>query len=161
MADVPGTGKLADPALLEAIDKLFELNICEYGALPQLLVIGDQSSGKSSVLEGLTGNPYPRASTLCTRFATQITFRRAPVQKTAVSVIPAANTQPEYAEKLRKWKKDDLQESNSQAFEEILREVRFSFSFKLIRCYPISQRTSKFKAVQNSHANREMEHCTS
>ncbi|KAK3169567.1 hypothetical protein OEA41_008951 [Lepraria neglecta] len=36
---------------------------------------------------------------------------------------PAANAQPDYAEKLRKWKKDDLQEFNSQAFEEILREV--------------------------------------
>ena len=36
MADLSITGKLADPALLEAIDKLFELNIGEYVALPQV-----------------------------------------------------------------------------------------------------------------------------
>ena len=36
MADLSGTGKLADPTLLEAIDKLFELNIGEYVALPQV-----------------------------------------------------------------------------------------------------------------------------
>lgn len=30
------SGKLADPKLLEAIDKLFELNIGEYVALPQV-----------------------------------------------------------------------------------------------------------------------------
>ena len=36
MADVPSTNKLADPVLLEAIDKLFELNIGEYVALPQV-----------------------------------------------------------------------------------------------------------------------------
>lgn len=88
-------------------------------------------------------------------------FQKSTGAEDSCSMIPAADTQPEYAEKLRKWKKDDLQEFSSQAFEEILREVRFSFSFKLIRCYPISQLTSKFKAVQNSHANREMEHYTS
>ena len=60
MADLAAPSKLADPTLLEAIDKLFELNIGEYVALPQvkaqyhqnplerlttiqLLVVGDQS----------------------------------------------------------------------------------------------------------------------
>lgn len=90
----------------------------------QLLVVGDQSSGKSSVLEGLTGLSYPRASTLCTRFATQITFRRAPFQKIAVSVIPAIESEATYAEKLRNWKRDDLKEFDSQAFSKILKEVR-------------------------------------
>lgn len=86
-------------------------------------MVGDQSSGKSSVLEGLTGLPYPRDNKLCTRFATQITFRRAPATRFTVSVIPAINAQPGYAEKLRKWKKDDLKLFDSQTFASILREV--------------------------------------
>ena len=40
--------------------------------LPQLVVSGDQSTGKSSVLEGLTGLPFPRQDGLCTRFPTEI-----------------------------------------------------------------------------------------
>lgn len=75
------------------------------------------------MLEGLTGLPYPRDNKLCTRFATQITFRRAPATKFAVSVIPAVNAQPEYAEKLRKWKKDDLKSFDSETFAAVLREV--------------------------------------
>lgn len=86
-------------------------------------MVGDQSSGKSSVLEGLTGLPYPRDNKLCTRFATQITFKRAPATKFAVSVIPAFNAQLEYAEKLRKWKRDDLRLFHSQTFADILREI--------------------------------------
>lgn len=67
-------GNLADPSLLSKIDKLFACGVGEYIALPQLVVVGDQSSGKSSVLEGLTNLPFPRDSGLCTRFATQIIF---------------------------------------------------------------------------------------
>ena len=41
-------GSLADPHLLDKIDKLFACNVGEYIDLPQLVVIGDQSSGKVS-----------------------------------------------------------------------------------------------------------------
>ena len=34
---------------------------------PQIAVMGDQSSGKSSVLEALSGVPLPRGSGLTTR----------------------------------------------------------------------------------------------
>lgn len=37
MEVVSGPSKLVDPGLLEAIDKLFELNIGEYVALPQVM----------------------------------------------------------------------------------------------------------------------------
>jgi GTPase SAR1 family protein len=57
-------------------------------SLPQLVVCGDQSAGKSSVLEALTEIPFPRNDNLCTRFATEITLRRANVELLIVRVIP-------------------------------------------------------------------------
>jgi hypothetical protein len=38
--------RFADPSLLEKIDKLFAYNIGEYISLPQLVVVGEQSSGR-------------------------------------------------------------------------------------------------------------------
>lgn len=57
-----GAASLAAPALLENIDRLFACNVGHLIDLPQLVVVGDQSSGKSSVLEGLTALPFPRDS---------------------------------------------------------------------------------------------------
>jgi hypothetical protein len=51
--------------------------------------VGDQSSGKSSVLEGLTGLPFPRDSGLCTLFPTQIVFKQSKTSTTEVSIITA------------------------------------------------------------------------
>ena len=56
--------------------------------LSQLVVVGDQSSGKSSVLESLTGFSFPRGPGLCTRYATQITCCREPENSISVSIIP-------------------------------------------------------------------------
>lgn len=54
--------------LLDAIDKLRNLRIMEEGiALPTIVVVGDQSSGKSSVLESLAGISLPRGPGICTR----------------------------------------------------------------------------------------------
>jgi hypothetical protein len=47
-------------------------------SLPQLVVCGAQSAGKSSVLEALTEIPFPRNEQLCTRFPTEIHLRRGP-----------------------------------------------------------------------------------
>lgn len=64
--DASASTLLADPSLLEKIDKLFACNVGEHINLPQLVVVGDQSSGKRSVLEGLTKLKFPRNSGLCT-----------------------------------------------------------------------------------------------
>ena len=65
------------------------------------MVVGDQSSGKSSLLEGLTGLSFPIASDLCTRFATQIVLRRAPDEESSikVSIIPGPTANGDEAEK--------------------------------------------------------------
>ena len=54
--------------LLDAIDKLRNLKVVQEGIqLPTIVVVGDQSSGKSSVLESLAGISLPRGQGICTR----------------------------------------------------------------------------------------------
>ncbi|RSL92746.1 hypothetical protein CEP52_013650 [Fusarium oligoseptatum] len=43
---------------------------------PQLVIVGGQSSGKSSLLQSLTGIPFPVNSGCCTRWPTRIVSRR-------------------------------------------------------------------------------------
>jgi hypothetical protein len=90
-------------AYLGIVDQLRELGVGEDLSLPQvsaparsllcsktdpgqLVVVGDQSSGKSSLLEGLTGLSFPVASDLCTRHATQIVLRRTTAHEAAIRV---------------------------------------------------------------------------
>jgi hypothetical protein len=59
---------------LSLISNLRIRGVGDHIDLPQLVVSGDQSTGKSSVLEGITGVPFPRQDGLCTRFATEMTM---------------------------------------------------------------------------------------
>ncbi|CAF3959668.1 unnamed protein product [Adineta steineri] len=54
-------------SLLSAIDKMRELLHGEKITLPEIVVVGDQSVGKSSVLEAISGVQLPRAQNICTR----------------------------------------------------------------------------------------------
>ncbi|KAM3541358.1 hypothetical protein ARSEF1564_005719 [Beauveria bassiana] len=73
--------------LLNLIDKL-QFAQLDNVKLPQIVVVGDQSAGKSSVLEALSGTPFPRDAGACTRFATEIRLRRAKETRLKVSIIP-------------------------------------------------------------------------
>ncbi len=114
--------QLVDSSLLEKIDKVFACNAGDLVDLPQLVVVGHQSSGKSSVLEGLTGIPFPRDKGLCTRFATQITFRRANEQKFAASIIPADGGSDEHRERMKGWTRE-MQTLDAASFKSIMSEV--------------------------------------
>ena len=114
---------LADRVHLDKIDRLFVLGAGGYLFLPQIVVVGDQSSGKSSVLAGLTKLPFPRDSGLCTRFATQITFRRAAEPSISVSIIPGPNASLEHTAAIKGWCKNDLKELDEKTFAAIMTEV--------------------------------------
>ncbi|CDP19972.1 unnamed protein product [Coffea canephora] len=54
--------------LLDCVDRLRSLKVMQEGIqLPTIVVVGDQSSGKSSVLESLAGISLPRGQGICTR----------------------------------------------------------------------------------------------
>ena len=72
-------------------------------SLPQLVVCGDQSAGKSSVLEALTEIPFPRNDNLCTRFATEIILRRANIDSLTVRLIPDPNRPFDEQERIKNF----------------------------------------------------------
>ncbi|KAM0480455.1 hypothetical protein ACHAPX_004286 [Trichoderma viride] len=74
--------------LLNTIDSLRSQGISHYISLPQIIVCGDQSSGKSSVLEAISGVSFPVKSGLCTRFPTELILRTALNTSVKVSIIP-------------------------------------------------------------------------
>ena len=92
--------------------------------LPQLVVVGDQLSGKSSVLEAPTNLPFLRESGLCTRFATQIIFRRSQETHVSVSVIPAEKATEEHEAACRAWTTNDSQSLHAESFANIMKQVR-------------------------------------
>lgn len=74
--------------VLDTVSQLRKCGLDSVLSLPQLVVCGDQSAGKSSVLEALTEIPFPRKDNLCTRFPTEIIIRRGKVESLVVRIIP-------------------------------------------------------------------------
>lgn len=99
---------------LNQIDKLKARGVGDHISLPQLVVCGDQSAGKSSVLEGITEIPFPRKDGLCTRFATEIVLRHSTDEYSiTASIIPHTSRNQAAADELRGYRKrldsyDDL-----------------------------------------------------
>ncbi|XP_065137921.1 interferon-induced GTP-binding protein Mx3 [Paramisgurnus dabryanus] len=62
--------------LIELIDSLRSIGIDKDIGLPSIAVVGDQSSGKSSVLEALSGVALPRGSGIVTRCPLELKLRK-------------------------------------------------------------------------------------
>lgn len=91
--------------ILNVIDQLRSEGISKYLGIPQLIVCGDQSSGKSSVLEAISGLAFPTKDNVCTRFATELILRRAPETSVTASIQPDDDDEaPAEKERIRQFK---------------------------------------------------------
>lgn len=95
--------------LLDVIDLLRSQGISHYIPLPQLIVCGDQSSGKSSVLEAVSGVRFPTKDNLCTRFATELILRRGSIANVAVAIMPGSQRSDDERKKLLAFKPPTVQ----------------------------------------------------
>ncbi|XP_067849420.1 interferon-induced GTP-binding protein Mx3-like [Heptranchias perlo] len=66
---------------IDLIDSLRALGVDQDLSLPAIAVIGDQSSGKSSVLEALSGVALPRGSGIVTRCPLELKLKKAKKEK--------------------------------------------------------------------------------
>jgi hypothetical protein len=89
--------------LLDSIDALRSQGINHYVSLPQIIVCGDQSSGKSSVLEAISGVPFPVKGNTCTRFPTELILRKASNISVSVSIIPHESAEHAAKDKLASY----------------------------------------------------------
>ncbi|KAF4964584.1 hypothetical protein FSARC_7490 [Fusarium sarcochroum] len=73
-------------ALHDISDSLSTCGVGKTIDLPQIIVVGEQSAGKSSVLEAISHVRFPVKGNLCTRFATELVLRQANETRIDVSV---------------------------------------------------------------------------
>ncbi|KAF4438478.1 hypothetical protein F53441_12779 [Fusarium austroafricanum] len=89
--------------LLDIIDNLRLQGVSHYVDLPEIIVCGDQSAGKSSVLEAVSGMQFPIKDGLCTRFVTELVLRRGHKVNIKISITPGESRYGEEKERLESW----------------------------------------------------------
>lgn len=89
--------------LLDIVDRLRSQGLSQYVDLPQIIVCGDQSSGKSSALEAISGMSFPAKDNLCTRFATELILRRTPTAGVDIRITPGPGRSDEEKARLKNF----------------------------------------------------------
>ena len=70
---------------IDIIDELRSLGLDKDVALPAVVVVGDQSAGKSSVLEAISGVELPRGTNIVTRCPLELRLKK--IRKSKVGLI--------------------------------------------------------------------------
>jgi GTP-binding protein EngB required for normal cell division len=89
--------------LLDLINQLRDLGVNKWVELPKIIVVGDQNSGKSSVLEAISRLTFPSSDGLCTTFATRLTLLREAKKAPMVRIEPSRSHSPEIQDQLRSY----------------------------------------------------------
>ncbi|KAF8245531.1 P-loop containing nucleoside triphosphate hydrolase protein [Wilcoxina mikolae CBS 423.85] len=81
-------GSEEQTSIINLIESVRESGVSKHIHLPQLVICGDQSSGKSTVMQAITEIPFPHSTGQCTKFATEVILRRADYDEVAIGVKP-------------------------------------------------------------------------
>lgn len=114
----------AQHELLDAIDKLRSCDLSkepENIELPQLIVCGDQSAGKRSVLEAISQVYFPQGAGCQTRFACELVLRRELVEHITVSIIPATSATDKEKKYLREFQ---AELHDPKGFAKVIRDAQ-------------------------------------
>ncbi|KAH7303100.1 P-loop containing nucleoside triphosphate hydrolase protein [Stachybotrys elegans] len=106
-----------DSLILEAMDKLRDLGIDRQYDLPQIIVCGSQSAGKSSVLESLVQIPFPRDENTCTKYVTKVTIVPSPISSVKVRIQPSPERPEDEKIRLRSFSEEDDSEHYAEKLE--------------------------------------------
>ena len=80
--------------LFNMIDNLKQIGLSNHVQLPQIIVVGGQSSGKSSVLEALSHVRFPVAGGLSTHFPIELILRNSHTSEIKVEIERKTENQP-------------------------------------------------------------------
>jgi hypothetical protein len=73
---------------IDLLDQMRSLGIEKDMPIPQIAAMGDQSSGKSYVLEAISNLPFPRGSGLVTKCAKELRMKKTHAGKPVAGVHP-------------------------------------------------------------------------
>lgn len=115
--------------LLDKIDELRSQGLGHHGiSLPQLIVCGEQSSGKSSLLEGLTRLRFPtKGGKTCTTFTTEVVLRKEPEVEIVCTIIPGAGRPAAERRKLAEFKETFTSRGNFK-FAEVVEKAKLKMA---------------------------------
>ncbi|TQN69609.1 Interferon-induced GTP-binding protein Mx, partial [Colletotrichum shisoi] len=82
--------------IFDTVDRLSPLGVGKIVDPPQIVVVGDQSSGKSSVLEAISHVYFPAHAEGCTRFATELVLRPGSRRRVTASIHFAGSARPDH-----------------------------------------------------------------
>ncbi|OHW99984.1 dynamin family protein [Colletotrichum incanum] len=120
--------------LFDTIDNLSMLGVGRIVNLPQIIVVGDQSSGKSSVLEAISHVHFPVHGGVCTRFATELVLRPGSRRRVIATVLFADNTKPAHELQVTDFNQDDIDNIISNAKHHMgLSDIDGNFSKDVLR----------------------------
>lgn len=124
--------QLQTPQQVELLDKIDELRNQGLGyhgiSLPQLIVCGDQSCGKSSLLEGLTRLRFPSKAGTCTNFATEVVLRKDAKIQIVCTITPSKIRTSAQQREIAKFKRVFMR-SDDFCFPTVIAEATTQMEF--------------------------------